>query len=1165
MVITNSPDISTLNVNAIWDISGTTPKLLLSNASTGVNLANISYAFTVTSPSQTIIHQGSIASPDVTGIWSAFNFYSTTPDPLAVLPANYIIAPWPMPFNQIEFSPSPFTLTVIAIDSVGNTFSQIISQVLCKPSGNLPNAVNTYGAGNVQITPDCNRGYYFFEDFTNSSYQGFAGKVQSSVLKVIFPDDNTDVAPAPAYFNSFATALVTVTFDSTLYQFVYNSTFLYDFNNGSAVLVRYYQKLPFTVNCGVDLSPLVCDYVRLLETSFGKSYDTELQKKLIQINGKMNLAMLAKSQPMAGIDLGALIEEIKSIGGFDCDCSIPSGIRALNSTNIGDYNFQIISGGGDVSGTTTVNGNNIQFTLSDKSYIFNISALAPTRAFTVLPTVSGATKTFSLNVDLGIFSADILNSIKSSQTLVTLFNSIVTTGASNFSLIVDGGNIFQTSASCNYSYLLQGVPTDTTFAILSSLKINGTAKAVNYSFNLSTLPALQNYLNGLGYGTFVVSNTSGVISIISIGNTFNIGDLNYKIGTTNFIATFTKTCTGFIPKSANEVVQDIINYLSNISDAQVITSHDYTICYIDNTTKKPATVTLKSGTELNIFLAAFLDKQCTSVNYIMSLNAVTCDSVTNLFPQAVSIVQANDFIMGTKQGSCARIYPVEFGQAILELGSKDANFMNTLCTLIKSCQTTTLCDPYSVYNVTVAEHTPADNMMDITVTFAHPAAISHLLEYARVDNIANPVYTSIPSVLPLASPYKIMNLSDGQYIVRMTPKYADLRTCMPTSRSTDACYLITSFNAVMSADNLNIYVNYTAGSAFVKVHVDLPSGGIYEIIVANAGTQITIPNPSAGTGIYNVYMIPYCNKTTNWYGVQTAPAILTVTGSNACAAPTNLVSSSVTPTGFTESWSGVTGATSYQYRINGGGWISTGTSLTTMVSGLNSSTTYLFEVGAIIGATTCTQLASNSITTSASGATCAAPEVVNYSAVTSSSFTENWSSVSGATSYRYRINGGSWISAGTNLGATITGLSGSTSYLFEVGAIIGSTICTQYASNTVITSAAASPSFTETNNSVVGDSRSQDATVGANIVTGKTYYAIVYSHQVSYVTVSGDTPSSVAANMAAAINATTTAQWNSAGSAPAAGTTSYPPTASSSGAVMTVVLNSVNQFAFGVS
>lgn len=655
MNISNSPDISNLLVNVIWDISGKYPIISLENLSTGDNLANISYAFVIKSPSETYIYDGNLGQPDINGIWTNFTFYSNTPDPLlSPAPTNYIVAGWPRPFNQIEWSGAPYSITILAKDSLGNTFELEILQLICRPSGNVPTSITTYGKGDLRLQINCQNANAFFEDITNSSYKGLAGTLESSQLKVLYPDDETDAAPTPFIVNNFSTAIVPITYDSNNYEFVYNSVYLYDFGNNSFVRVKYYIKERFSVTCNIDLCPLVCEYEKLLQKAeSGQCGDqAETTKKLLQINGKMNLAMVAKTQPLCGIDLPALIEEIKVLGGFQCDCCTPSGINSFNSANLGDYNFQIISGGGDINGTVGVTGNNIQFTLYDKNYIFKICDTAETSAFTVTPSTSGYTRTYCLNVNMVQFSADILGTIKSNLYLVNLFNSIVDFGSQSTKLIVDGGCIFQSTSSCDYTYTVANVPNNTTYVLLTSIKVGNNTRAIYFAFNLTNLSALQTYLNSLGIGAAVVTNLgSNNVEISFATNTYDLGDLTYQITTTSYIAAFTKNCTGFLPIDASQVVQAIIYYLCNFDDADLVTSQIYTICYaVDNTGGSPPsivnTVDIPAGTALNVFIAALLDRSCQSINYFASLGSTFQNGLTKT-NNVVEFGGANPLIKNT--------------------------------------------------------------------------------------------------------------------------------------------------------------------------------------------------------------------------------------------------------------------------------------------------------------------------------------------------------------------------------------------------------------------------------------------------------------------------------------------------------------------------------------
>src|SRR6185369_16153432 len=101
MNISGSPDISVLQVQVTFDISGLNPVVSLVNLSAGNNLAAVSWAFVVQTPAGSYINNGDINDPDIVGEWS-----------------EYVITnPWPRPFGQIEWSGAPYQFTAFAKDS----------------------------------------------------------------------------------------------------------------------------------------------------------------------------------------------------------------------------------------------------------------------------------------------------------------------------------------------------------------------------------------------------------------------------------------------------------------------------------------------------------------------------------------------------------------------------------------------------------------------------------------------------------------------------------------------------------------------------------------------------------------------------------------------------------------------------------------------------------------------------------------------------------------------------------------------------------------------------------------------------------------------------------------------------------------------------------------
>ncbi len=878
MIITNSPDITKLQVLVKWDISGTLPQILLVNESEGSNLAGCVWAFTAASPSLTPIVTGDISTPDITGNWST----------------NTISAAWPRPFNQIEWSGAPYTFFVTVKDSIGNVYvNEVQNAFICRPFGNTQAAKNTYGIATSDVKVQCQQGATFFQDTTYHTYSGQDGLQVSSVLRVIYPIDETLTIPDPFIGAAYSTALVPISYSSSNYQFVQTSVYDYEVGENSIIRIKYQTIQTFSVYCNLDLLPLVCEINKLIDTVESGNCESvvEAQRKMNLIVSKFTLVMIGIQQPLTGVDVPLLIEEIIAIGGFDCNCcTAATGIIPVTSSTIDGYNFIVNKLGGDINGSFTTNGNNITLNLGDISYVVAIGNQSPQdiSAFSFTSQLSGGgfSKTYYLNIDGTQLATDILNIISSNTGLVNLFNSIVTANQGNFELVVNMDCIGTNSDACDYTFTLTGIsnaPSNSQIAIIQS-SIPANQRTPNFAFNLSTLPSLQAYLNTLGIGTFTVTNPSGTTVLIETNtNNFGLtGMVYFSAGVAaKKLALFTANCTGFIARSANQVVQDIIDYLCGLTDAQIVTSQDYIICSINPATNQKEILTVPAGTAENILISAILDKNCDTVDYVNALKGVNCTSMQSLFKTSSYLLQNTDLIYGTKGGLCAGINPVEAATRMLQLGVYNADFMSAFCAAVSLCSSGFACEPYTVFQVAVVDASPSYNNMNIVVTFSHPSAVKNTIRYARIDNTSTPVYTTIPNVLPGASPYTIAGLSDGDYFVGITPIYADGRSCSEVSATTGACAGITAFSAIFDESG-NIIVSYSAINTLptIKVVINYPNGGTSSTLHTNNGTDITITPPVGVTGDYYITLVPVCNATTGFEGQPTAPVILTITPSN---------------------------------------------------------------------------------------------------------------------------------------------------------------------------------------------------------------------------------------------------------------------------------------------
>ncbi|MFT3843686.1 MAG: hypothetical protein QM725_01435 [Lacibacter sp.] len=99
-------------------------------------------------------------------------------------------------------------------------------------------------------------------------------------------------------------------------------------------------------------------------------------------------------------------------------------------------------------------------------------------------------------------------------------------------------------------------------------------------------------------------------------------------------------------------------------------------------------------------------------------------------------------------------------------------------------------------------------------------------------------------------------------------------------------------------------------------------------------------------------------------------------------------------------------------------------------------------------------------------------------------------------------------------------------------------------------------SFTQLSSTLAGAELTQVFQVGAAVNPGFSYNTGVYSVVLTVVADDGDTPASIAAKVAAAINNTTLATWSQYGS----NNHNYKPTASSAGDLMTVTVDNQHSF-----
>ncbi len=200
-----------------------------------------------------------------------------------------------------------------------------------------------------------------------------------------------------------------------------------------------------------------------------------------------------------------------------------------------------------------------------------------------------------------------------------------------------------------------------------------------------------------------------------------------------------------------------------------------------------------------------------------------------------------------------------------------------------------------------------------------------------------------------------------------------------------------------------------------------------------SAARIRLSTPSAAVYVHDIIITDYASGT--------APD-----------APNATSATSLTSTGFTANWDASSGATSYRLDVstsNTFGTFVTGyndltvSGLTQAVSGLTAATTYYYRVRANNTYGTSSNSSIITAVTSSGVVIPDAPTATAATSITSSGFTANWTTVSGATSYRLDVSTSNtfttFVTGYNNLTVTglyqaVTGLAVSTNYYYRVRA-----------------------------------------------------------------------------------------------------------------------------------
>jgi fibronectin type 3 domain-containing protein len=323
-----------------------------------------------------------------------------------------------------------------------------------------------------------------------------------------------------------------------------------------------------------------------------------------------------------------------------------------------------------------------------------------------------------------------------------------------------------------------------------------------------------------------------------------------------------------------------------------------------------------------------------------------------------------------------------------------------------------------------------------SITFSWEAAAEAMGYFVYRSTSSDGVYTKITTSAVTTTSYTNIGLSAG------TTYYYKVSTVNNDRESEKSAYVfaLTTPSApadvgAVTASSSSIKVSWTmtTSAESYRIYRSETASGTY----SQVGTSTTTSYTDTALQVNSSYYYKISALNSNGESAQSAY----VSGTTTLSAPTDLSVSGQTVSSLTINWSSVSGASSYKiYRSAAfdGTYSQIGTSVAASYTdtGLSAGTSYYYKVSAVDNGVESAQ----SVSVSAGTTTPSAPTDLSVSGQTVSSLRINWSSVSGASSYKiYRSAtfDGTYSQIGTSATAsyTDTGLSAGTSYYYKVSTV----------------------------------------------------------------------------------------------------------------------------------
>lgn len=706
------------NRRVIWDTSGTTY-----NGSGAALVKGISFGLVDQSGVQ--LETINFTSPQIAGPITSGNWIYTTQ----------------LGYVDFAFLFQTYQITAAIQDSNGNIYTTVpVFVTLCQPQNITDSG---YVLGIFAVIPDCINSVLTVKEFTQLVYNNLQPYSVTKSGTLNYPTGTiSPITFANTPFNN-----------NVIYTGQYNiqctTVATYALGNDVYVLVSYVTNNVFPVTCQNKISDLMCCITQVQQTAIKHCDDALGENARHQLYDILPYVVTGIGKEISGQDAWFEADYIRKY--LNCNCGSASQQQS-EFTPINPAVTSIVLNG--VGGTSvpspTITGNTKTYNIASIVYQV-VKGNTGDLAFTITTNTSiSNTVQYLITINYDTFAGSILDAIAADPALINQLNSLV--NELGFSTQGLNGQCIINLSQANYSLSI-GVNSAT---LITNIVIAGNTYNAPANLFGNNASAVASWLNSLSLGTFTVSVSSNILTILSIGNT-------------NVIATMTFTSPNVtqsfqvVTATLNQVLQAIFNYVCGMTALQVALGGSVGLCSF-NYAGQPVATNYTNNQSQAAFNAGVGVSICSIVARMNSLTGLTCAALQGIFndnPGATFNI-ANDRLLSVIGGSCTTATAYQIAWAMVNAINAYSDIKVAFCAI--NCTTPGTCPNITGINFGIVgsnigiygasfSQTPLSNQ---TVTVSY--RVSGTLPWTVATNSLN---LNPNGTINGTSPYQITGLLTG--------------------------------------------------------------------------------------------------------------------------------------------------------------------------------------------------------------------------------------------------------------------------------------------------------------------------------------------------------------------------------------------------------------------